>query len=251
MVTEKIDGTNAQIYVPADPEHPVLAGSRTRWLIDGATNFAFERWVAEHQTALRRLGPGRHYGEWYGAGVQRRYGLDHKRFALFNAGRWALNPETGKGGLPEGLPVELGVVPILYRGVFSSRKVDETIAKLYREGSIAVPGWRGPGKEGPEGVVVQVDGCRPWKLTDNGDAKKGRAHHVDAAAGAVSVDREWCDGGGAWTRVIGSNILGQDVVELLDEEATDEAIRAAIMTVANKIVTADAAILDARKAVQS
>lgn len=240
VITEKIDGTNASIYIPHDPAEPVIAGKRTSWLLDGQKNFGFETWVAEHAEALRRLGPGTHFGEWYGAGIQRRYGLDHKRFALFAALRWTLDPETGKGGLPQGLPPELGVVPILYRGVFDPRKVDETIATLYREGSVAVPGWRGPGKEGPEGVVIQVQGCAAWKLSDNGDAKKGRDHHVQAAIGAIAV-REMPDG---FTIVTGRTI---DNVEIGATCGPGTNIKAAVYDIANQIVDADAKVLDARK----
>src|SRR5688572_6068262 len=115
-VTEKIDGTNAQIYVPDDPAAPVLAGSRNRWVTVESDNFGFARFVAEHAEAFRRLGPGRHFGEWYGAGIQRGYGLDHKRFALFNVGRF-------KNGLPEGLPSCVHLVPVLYLGALDTDQI--------------------------------------------------------------------------------------------------------------------------------
>jgi hypothetical protein len=164
IVTEKIDGTNAQIYVPANPEEPILAGSRNRWITPGKTtdNFGFAAWVEEHAAAFRRLGPGRHFGEWYGAGVGRRYGLDHKRFALFDVHRFA-------EGLPEGLPGNVELVPVLYRGPVDIRAIEQATANLYATGSVAVPGWMKP-----EGVVINVAGMR-WKITDNGDAHKGAA----------------------------------------------------------------------------
>jgi hypothetical protein len=31
-ITEKIDGTNGIIFVPDEPDKPILAGSRERWL---------------------------------------------------------------------------------------------------------------------------------------------------------------------------------------------------------------------------
>jgi hypothetical protein len=86
IVTEKLDGTNAQVHITDDGR--IFAGSRNRWITPDADNFGFARWVAEHEEELRALGPGSHYGEWWGSGIQRRYGLDEKRFSLFNVGRW-------------------------------------------------------------------------------------------------------------------------------------------------------------------
>src|SRR4051812_4307796 len=91
VVTEKIDGTNGVVHV-SDDGLTVTAGSRSRWITPEADNFGFARWVAEHAEELRALGPGFHFGEWWGSGIQRRYGLDEKRFSLFNVGRW------GEGG---------------------------------------------------------------------------------------------------------------------------------------------------------
>src|ERR1700731_4680286 len=147
VITEKVDGTNAQIAwveitgLPAGTEGDVAtadyaadahradplclgvfpglrdgdsamalyAGSRTRWLgtSSSADNFGFAKRVLEHADELRALGAGRHYGEWYGLGIQRNYGLQEKRFALFNVARWnAMNPQ----------PACCDVVPILARG---------------------------------------------------------------------------------------------------------------------------------------
>src|SRR5687767_1693749 len=69
VVTEKLDGTNAQIHITQDGR--VLAGSRNRWITPEADNFGFARWVAAHEDELRALGPGSHYGEWWGQGIQR------------------------------------------------------------------------------------------------------------------------------------------------------------------------------------
>lgn len=166
LITEKIDGTNAQIViVPHPPEdgemHPVheaavwynsqfsvFAGSRTRYVVPGDDNFGFAAWVKEHAEELLALGAGRHYGEWYGAGIQRRYGLDHKRFALF----WS-HPVT---------PACCETVPTLYWGNFSLDKIAEVHAELLAGGSRAVPGW---GK--PEGIVVELKGFTGrHKITD-------------------------------------------------------------------------------------
>jgi hypothetical protein len=147
VITEKIDGTNAQVYVPEDSALPVLAGSRNRWVTPEADNFGFGAWVAAHADELREgLGPGRHYGEWWGAGIQRRYGLSEKRFSLFNVARWgddAVRPKC------------CHVVPVLFNGTFDTDIVAAGMEMLRREGSMAAPGFMQP-----EGVVVWHEAAR-------------------------------------------------------------------------------------------
>jgi hypothetical protein len=137
VITEKIDGTNAQVYIGEDGF--VMAGSRNRWLTPASDNFGFARWVEEHAEELAKLGPGRHYGEWYGLGIQRGYGLDHKRFALFNVGRWE----------GQELPACVGLVPKLYAGDFATDAVERALDALRLGGSVAAPGFMRP-----EGVCV-------------------------------------------------------------------------------------------------
>ena len=138
VITEKIDGTNAQIYIGEDGSF--LAGSRNRWLAPtkGADNHGFATWASEHRDELMELGPGRHYGEWWGQGIQRRYDLKEKRFSLFNVHKWK-----------DERPSCCDVVPVLYEGPFDTHSVILTIAQLRRNGSIAAPGFMNP-----EGVVV-------------------------------------------------------------------------------------------------
>lgn len=167
-ITEKLDGTNAQIFitrlgegdlwvtpdkyctltVPVEPGvfYVVQAGSRSRWIGPndmygkGSDNYGFAAWVWMHADVLvRGLGVGRHYGEWYGQGIQRAYGLDEKRFALFNTGRW------GEHNPP---PACCEVVPVLASGV-EPGDVEYQMARLCIHGSAAVPGFTSP-----EGVVV-------------------------------------------------------------------------------------------------
>lgn len=57
IITEKIDGTNAQILIGEDGS--MLVGSRTRWITLEQDNFGFARWVTEHREELLQLGPGR------------------------------------------------------------------------------------------------------------------------------------------------------------------------------------------------
>jgi len=137
VVTEKLDGTNAQVVF--DDEGVMWVGSRNRWITPGDDNYGFAKWCAENEDELRKLGPGRHYGEWWGQGIQRGYGLKEKRFSLFNTGRWNA----------ENLPACCSTVPILYSGVFDNAAVEAAIEALREYGSAAAPGFMDP-----EGVVV-------------------------------------------------------------------------------------------------
>lgn len=140
VITEKLDGTNAQIAVGEDGEF--LVGSRKREITLGDDNFGFAAWAYERKDELVSfLGPGRHFGEWYGQGIQRKYGLEDKRFALFNTTRWG----PGRQELPD----YLHVVPVLFEGMFNTSTIDDTMADLLFNGSIASPGF-----DNPEGVVI-------------------------------------------------------------------------------------------------
>ena len=92
VISEKIDGTNGLIYI--DEQGNIKAGSRTQWIypkrfhVKGDNskldNYGFATWVDNNQEALiKLLGPGYHYGEWWGQGIQRRYDMDRKVFSLF------------------------------------------------------------------------------------------------------------------------------------------------------------------------
>lgn len=169
-ITEKIDGTNAQIYicdisdVDALPEGAprvsrvenlaIYAGSRNLWISPEKDNYGFAGWVLEHANELRALGPGRHFGEWWGAGIQRRYGLTEKRFSLFNHTRWA-------GSRPECC----GVVPLLYHGTLTPTCVEDAVNSLTAQGSVAAPGFMDP-----EGIVIwHSTGMQMFKKTCKGD----------------------------------------------------------------------------------
>lgn len=138
IVTEKIDGTNSQVFIGDDGEF--MVGSRNRWLTIDNDNFGFARWAHEHKDELLQLGPGRHFGEWWGSGIQRGYDLPkgEKRFSLFNVSRWT-----------DERPACCDVVPILYRGEFSQAEIDAALERLRANGSLASPGFMRP-----EGVVV-------------------------------------------------------------------------------------------------
>lgn len=161
VITEKIDGTNAGVLVP-EGAGELRVGSRNRWITPDDDNYGFARFVETHQDAFYALGPGRHFGEWWGLGIQRGYGLTEKRFSLFNTGRWTT--ET----TPEGLHV----VPVLYHGRFSTDVVDQELDCLARNGSAAAPGF-----PRPEGVIVYMVASRTMhKVTiDRDDEPKGVA----------------------------------------------------------------------------
>ena len=138
VITEKIDGTNAQIFI--DDDMNVVAGSRNRYLTIENDNFGFAKWVNEHENDLRALGPGRHFGEWWGQGIQRGYGLKEKRFSLFNTHKWSD---------PLVRPKCCYVVPILWIGPFETEYIDHTLYLLEENGSQAAPGFIKP-----EGIVI-------------------------------------------------------------------------------------------------
>jgi len=158
IVTEKLDGTNAQVFIP-EYDGPVLAGSRTRWVTPEDDNFGFAKWVKENEDDLRRLGPGRHFGEWWGVGIQRKYGLLERRFSLFNTLRWN----------KDNIPACCHVVPELYRGGFCEAMIQDCIDQLKEDGSLAVPGFMNP-----EGIIVFHTAARVgFKFTLDGDGHKG------------------------------------------------------------------------------
>ncbi len=161
IITEKLDGTNAQIVI--DAEGNVRAGSRNRWITPDNDNFGFAAWVKKHEDELRALGEGQHFGEWWGVGIQRGYGLHERRFSLFNTGRWS-NPEQR--------PVCCDVVPVLYAGDFSTNTVDWVMDTLKETGSRAAPGFMKP-----EGIIVFMTAARHlYKvLADNDDKPKALA----------------------------------------------------------------------------
>jgi hypothetical protein len=171
VVTEKLDGTNGQIAWLSGDECPstkdiyplysyeflnvetketrmfyLYAGSRNRYLTPESDNYGFASWVECNSYDLTDLGPGRHYGEWWGKGINRNYGQTGRKFSLFNVTRWT----------NEILPTCCSTVPVLYEG-------EETIAmdhtysvldQMYDTGSTAAPGFMKP-----EGIVVW------WKKT--------------------------------------------------------------------------------------
>jgi hypothetical protein len=157
VVTEKIDGTNACVIV-SDDGLAIGAQSRSKLITPDDDNYGFARWVQDHREELLLLGPGHHYGEWWGAGIQRRYGLTEKRFSLFNAGRWhdASAVEDERAGKLLA-PACCHVVPVLIEGPNDQRAIDETMNLLRQKGSVAAPGFMKP-----EGIIIYHTASRMY-----------------------------------------------------------------------------------------
>jgi hypothetical protein len=167
VITEKLDGTNAQIYITDDGEF--FIGSRNRWINIHSDNYGFAQWACRNKDELMHLGPGHHFGEWWGQGIQRRYDQKEKKFSLFNTTRWAdcLAKELEED--QEYAPPCCHVVPELYRGPFNMEVIDNLLFKLECNGSVAAPGFMKP-----EGIIVYHTHARAgFKVTLGGDGHKG------------------------------------------------------------------------------
>ncbi len=167
-ITEKIDGTNAQVHIRLESAAPfefgydtqchipetdqtvfVRAGSRTRWIKVGDDNHGFAGWVYQHAHELATLGVGAHFGEWWGLGIQRGYDQLVKRFSLFNTHRW--------GGENSARPACCDVVPVLFDGIFDTVLASLALERLQLFGSEAAPGFKNP-----EGIVIWHDAARSY-----------------------------------------------------------------------------------------
>lgn len=190
IVTEKIDGTNAAVAIEflegfdASPEAvwqkdgvAVYAQARTRFITPENDNFGFASWVRDHAEELVcGLGVGRHFGEWWGSGIQRKYGFKkgERFFSLFNTIRWCehgkepgrietADPRVVK--MQEPLPECCSLVPVLWKGEFDDLAIKCALKSLEKHGSQAAPGFMNP-----EGIVVyHVAGNVGFKQTIHGD----------------------------------------------------------------------------------
>lgn len=202
VVTEKLDGTNSAIHIsalqdtgdghyifdlPAESYSLVVDGtryiitaqSRKRIITPGKTtdNFGFAGWVYDNAADLVRiLGEGLHYGEWWGQGIQRGYGLETKKFSLFNTARWYDEGSDGTSmdfrAYESDLVDQIEAVPILYAGVFDQEQIEAVLKELKENGSFAAPGFMNP-----EGICIyhtQTKGVMKVTL-DHNDAGKWEA----------------------------------------------------------------------------
>ena len=194
VYTEKIDGTNGAVIIEkydvglsfANPDpiakvvvfeneaYLIAAQSRNRLIQPGNDNAGFARWVWDNAAGLVQvLGEGRHFGEWWGHGIQRGYGLakGDRRFSLFNTKRWTtdelqfgINPELRK--VPG-----LGIVPVLAVKKFSTSEAARQVDALRTFGSVAAEGF-----PRPEGVCVFHTASQTVYKTflENDEIPKGR-----------------------------------------------------------------------------
>lgn len=169
-ITEKLDGTNAAVIIlPYSPDHELMiqdgyakcmayddetrvemftfaVQSRKRFIKPGkdTDNAGFAAWAWEWSGVLiETLGYGKHYGEWWGRGIQRGYDRPGKKFSLFSPWRY----DTVDLSKVE----DLDLVPTLYKGGAEGYlALDLIIATLEKEGSKAAPGFMRP-----EGAILQ------------------------------------------------------------------------------------------------
>ena len=169
-VTEKIDGSNAVIWIDGDLD--VWAGSKNRWLTPENDNYGFAKWVLQNENEFKNLGPGVLSGEWMGSEIQRGYGLTkgEKRFYLFNTAKWVENTTAPlQDDKQEYCPSCCHVVPVLYQGIFSEEMIGNALMTLKENGSVAMPGYMKP-----EGIVIYHTAARQYfKKTIEND-KKGK-----------------------------------------------------------------------------
>lgn len=161
IITEKIDGTNACVVIGEDGE--IAAQTRNRILgPQKSDSFGFTLWVYRNADRLRSLlGPGHHFGEWWGKGIQRGYNKEVKKLSLFNVERWK--------GLPDS--DDLGTVPVLHRGLFDTPIINGCVSQLRKLGSVAYPGFMKP-----EGIVIfHTQANMSFKITlEKDDEHKGQ-----------------------------------------------------------------------------
>ena len=184
IITEKIDGTNGQLYFFAEVDKSIpktatnvtsednpnyyfmSVGSRKRWLTPEDDNFNFAKWAWENKDELfTLLGPGRHYGEWFGSGIQRNYGLQsgERWLSLFNT--------TKHEGIQNRTKLNLTTVPILRKNTFTTQIVEEALSDLKKYGSFLVPSFKNP-----EGIVIYHTGSGTLykKTLENDEQPKGQ-----------------------------------------------------------------------------
>lgn len=153
VISEKIDGTNACINIDQDGKMQNCQ-SRTRIIDRHNDNFGFANWAWDNQERIENLlGPGRHFGEWAGPGIQNNpLNLTERYFLLFNTYRWyyKLNLYEDHGNIKS--------VPLLYTGLFTEGIVEKTMRELKEA--------REASKQKPEGIIIYWPGSRSYeKLT--------------------------------------------------------------------------------------
>lgn len=149
-ISEKIDGTNGLIRVRThlDGTKDILAGSRSKWLFTDGTktwdNHGFGQWVRDNELELSKLPDGDHYGEWYGRGINRNYGMKDRKFMLFNRERYVNLEEIPNC-------VELETVLFNNASIYGIDVVINGLEiEMDEKGSTHVPGF-----DRPEGLILR------------------------------------------------------------------------------------------------
>lgn len=169
VISEKIDGTNACVVISEDGAQ-IAAQSRTRIITPENDNYGFAKWVNVYREDLLKLGPGYHFGEWWGPGIQRGYGVAKKTFSLFNTSRWIESEAQRIDEKQQVVPACCKVVPVLCRDIFDTRIIANVLMDLVIRGSVASPGFMRP-----EGIVIfhTAAGTYFKKLTEGDELPKG------------------------------------------------------------------------------
>lgn len=151
IITEKIDGTNCGVFVDTE-KGEIYCQSRNRRIFpnqgNANDNFGFAAWAHANKDRLMRLGPGLHYGEWWGQGIGRGYGMTRRVWSLFDVHNSRYDKAIAEGIVSYGgdirrVPVCVGSDPY------------EAFQWLLKHGSLAC--WPdGVEWHKPEGVVVNV-----------------------------------------------------------------------------------------------
>lgn len=169
-ITEKLDGTNASVHISETDPYEIKVASRNRLISPEDDNFGFAEYVRQNFNEFVKLGPGSHFGEWYGAGIGRGYGMSYRKFALFNTGRFCTRNSLGSHTDKTLIPDIFEVVPIIYQGPFTENAVRLALTAL-KNGSYARPGYINP-----EGIVIFHYASRQYfKVTlENDGVPKGK-----------------------------------------------------------------------------
>lgn len=182
-LTEKLDGHTAALHIEpvrsrriaGITELPVRPGdvfsvdeaeftfyrvsvqNRTRLVTMHEDVAGIAAWAMENAAGIvAALGPGIHFGEWWGYKICRGYGLPpgDRRFSLFNTARWAALNGTQVPGLFS--------VPVLWEGSLENNwdAIGTQLDLLKSRGSVAAPGYAYP-----EGLVMyHHDGDTMYKV---------------------------------------------------------------------------------------
>ena len=147
IISEKIDGTNSLIEIN---ETNVRFGSRNRYISFSDDNAGFANFFKDYEARFEDAAkdittdesyPLRIYGEWFGCGIQRGYGLKDKFFMPFNS---FYSEKLIEYQVPNVIAPN-----IMYTGKFSMEVVDTCMQQLKLNGSGVVKDYKQP-----EGIVI-------------------------------------------------------------------------------------------------